>query len=424
MGNSLESLYHRFLESTGVSTDTRSIRTGDLFFALRGPNFNGNEYAAQALEKGAGFAVVDDPAYAEPSNTLLVEDSLKALQELALHHRRQFNGKVFALTGSNGKTTTKELINRVLSTKYQTIATEGNLNNHIGVPLTLLRIRKETEVAIIEMGANHVGEIANLCSIAEPEHGMITNIGEAHTETFGGIEGVFRGKTEMFAYLDKHDGTIFLNLSDPRLKPLKKKYEQVIVYPDIDVSFIEADPVIRFRMGDLTVNTQMVGAYNYQNMTAAISVGRYFKVEDETIATAIGTYVSGNHRSQVIRKGPLTIIMDGYNSNPTSMRLALESFVNVNGEKSLILADMKEVEQSDEKHRQLGEYLADHLFKQIFLIGEAMRNAVPLLPDSEWFPNADQLALHLESHPIVSGSVLIKGSRSMRLDKVLQVLEK
>ncbi|XOV92098.1 MAG: UDP-N-acetylmuramoyl-tripeptide--D-alanyl-D-alanine ligase [Bacteroidota bacterium] len=416
----MESLYTKFLESGGVSTDTRTLKPGDLYFALRGPNFNGNQYAAKAIEEGADYAIIDDKAFEGP-NTILVEDSLKALQDLARYHRDRFKGKLLALTGSNGKTTTKELLNRVLSTKYKTLATKGNLNNHIGVPLTLLEMTDETEIAIIEMGANHVGEIENLSRIADPEFGLITNIGEAHTETFGGIEGVFKGKTELFNHINKKQGTIFVNTADPRLKPFGD-LDHAICYPNEDVSFIGAEPMIRFGLGEKEIKTQTIGAYNYQNITAAICVGRYFQISDKAIAEAISTYVSGNQRSQVISKGLLKIVMDGYNANPTSMSAALESFTRLQGSKHVILGDMKEVEDSINRHRTFGKELKSLGFKTVILVGPEMKHASEQVDGSKWFETSEAAKDYLKSNPIKEGNLLIKGSRSMKMEKVLEAI--
>ncbi|MBV6640482.1 MAG: UDP-N-acetylmuramoyl-tripeptide--D-alanyl-D-alanine ligase [Cyclobacteriaceae bacterium] len=423
MANLMESLYSKFLESTGVSTDTRSIQSGNMFFALTGPNFNGNKYALQAIGNGAKYAVVDDSSFADHPQTILVENTLQALQELANHHRKHFKGKVFALTGSNGKTTTKELLVRVLTKKYSTIGTKGNLNNHIGVPLTLLSIPAETEMAVIEMGANKVGDIAELCGIADPEYGLITNIGEAHTEGFGGIEGVIRGKSELFDHLRKAGGTPFINLQDRVLNNMIKRFENPEHYPADDVKLTSANPYIKFSMGGKEVITQLIGAYNFQNIAASVSVGRYFGVDDVSIASAISDYVSSNQRSQVIERGKLKIILDAYNANPTSMQAALESFNRLNGPKHVILGDMKELENSDQRHRQFGAELNGFDFDSVCLVGPEMKHASAVMSNSEWFENVDAVQKHLVSNPIPDGNLLIKGSRSMHMEKVLEVIQ-
>ncbi len=254
-----------------------------MFFALRGPHFNANQYAKEAIAKGAKYVVVDDPEFADQSDILLTEDTLITLQQLAHHHRKVMKGAIVGLTGSNGKTTTKELLIRVLEKKYQTAGTKGNLNNHIGVPLTLLSIDPNTEMVVIEMGANKVGDIAELCAIADPNYGLITNIGEAHTEGFGGIEGVIRGKSELFDHLRKNQRTPFINLEDPILKNMAKRFQDPRTYPENDVQFLSATPFIEFQLKESTVKTQLLGAYNFQNIAAAISVGRHFEVDDQDI---------------------------------------------------------------------------------------------------------------------------------------------
>ncbi len=423
MANLMESLYSKFLESTGVSTDTRSIQSGNMFFALTGPNFNGNKYARQALENGAKYAVVDDPSFAKHPQIILADNTLSALQKLGSHHRKHFEGKVFALTGSNGKTTTKELIVRVLSRKYDTIGTKGNLNNHIGVPLTLLSIPVGTEMAVIEMGANKVGDIAELCGIADPEYGLITNIGEAHTEGFGGIDGVIRGKSELFDHLRKSGGTPFINVQDRVLNNMVKRFENPECYPAKDVSLISADPYITFSMGSREVSTQLIGAYNFQNIAAAIEVGRYFEVDEQLIADGISAYIPENQRSQVIGRGKLKIILDAYNANPTSMQAALESFTRLTGPKHVILGDMKELENSDKRHGKFGKELNSFGFDTVYLIGPEMKHASGEVPKSQWFENMEAIQQHLKSNPIHNGNLLIKGSRSMHMEKVLEVIQ-
>ncbi len=423
MANLIETLYSKFLESTGVSTDTRSLQSGNMFFALTGLNFNGNKYAIQAIDNGAKYAVVDDSTLADHPQTILVENTLQSLQKLGNHHRKHFKGKVFALTGSNGKTTTKELLVRVLAKKYSTIGTQGNLNNHIGVPLTLLSIPVDTEMAVIEMGANKVGDIAELCGIAEPKYGLITNIGEAHTEGFGGIEGVIRGKSELFDHLRKSEGTPFINLQDRVLNNMIKRFENPESYPAEDVKLISADPYIKFSMGGKEIITQLVGAYNFQNIAAAISVGRYFGVDDLSIASAISGYVSANQRSQVMERGKLKIILDAYNANPTSMQAALESFNQLTGPKHVILGDMKEVENSIQRHKQFGNELQGFDFDTVYLVGPEMKYASAEVSKSHWFENVGAAQTYLTSNPIQAGNLLIKGSRSMQMEKVLEVIQ-
>ena len=393
-----------------------------MFFALRGPYFDANQYAKEAIAKGAKYVVVDDPEFADQSDILLTEDTLITLQQLAHHHRKVMKGTIVGLTGSNGKTTTKELLIRVLEKKYQTAGTKGNLNNHIGVPLTLLSIDPNTEMVVIEMGANKVGDIAELCAIADPNYGLITNIGEAHTEGFGGIEGVIRGKSELFDHLRKNQRTPFINLEDPILKNMAKRFQDPRTYPENDVQFLSATPFIEFQLKESTVKTQLLGAYNFQNIAAAISVGRHFEVDDQDIIDAISGYAPSNQRSQVINKGSLKIIMDAYNANPTSMKAALDSFTQLEGEKHVILADMKELENSKIKHSQFGSALNDLKLDTILLLGSEMKEAASHAHGSLWFEDLEHLKDYLSSNPFSNGNLLIKGSRSMALEKVLEVI--
>ena len=393
-----------------------------MFFALRGPYFDANQYAKEAIAKGAKYVVVDDPKFADQSDILLTEDTLITLQQLAHHHRKVMKGAIVGLTGSNGKTTTKELLIRVLEKKYQTAGTKGNLNNHIGVPLTLLSIDTSTEMVVIEMGANKVGDIAELCAIADPAFGLITNIGEAHTEGFGGIEGVIRGKSELFDHLRKNQGIPFINTEDAILKNMAKRFEDTKTYPEKDVHFEGAKPFIEFQLGEHPVKTQLLGAYNFQNIAAAICVGRHFEVDDQVIVDAISSYVPSNQRSQVINKGGLQIIMDAYNANPTSMKAALDSFTQLDGEKHVILADMKELENSKIKHSQFGTALNDLKLDTILLLGPEMKEAASQANGSLWFEDIEQLKDYLNSNPFKEGNILVKGSRSMALEKVLEAI--
>lgn len=419
MENFIEYLYSKFLQSDGVSIDTRTIEKDNLFFALKGPNFDANKYASQALEKGAAFAVVDDEQYATDPRIILADDCQKALQDLAVFHRSRYKRKLLAITGSNGKTTTKELVNRVLSKQYIAHATKGNLNNHLGVPLTLLHIHPQVEVAIIEMGANHVGEIAELCRIANPNFGLITNIGEAHTEYFGGIEGVLRGKSELFDHLRKTGGKPFINEHDHRLANMAKRFINPVLFPAADLQLISADPYIKLELGGADVQTQLIGAYNFGNVAAAVAVGRAFGVSDEQIMEAIAEYAPANQRSQVVEKAGLQLIVDCYNANPTSMQAAIENLAGMSGKKSVILGDMKEVENSASKHQELGELVQSKEFDQVYLVGEEMKAAHEVVPGSRWYREiqaleADWNTLHFE------GTVLLKASRSVGLDRLVE----
>lgn len=419
MDNFIEFLYSKFLQSDGVSIDTRTLERDNLFFALSGPNFNANEYAAEALEKGASFAVVDHSEYVKDSRIILAQNSLKALQDLAIFHRSRFKRPILAITGSNGKTTTKELIHAVLSKQYVVHATPGNYNNHIGVPLTLLHIHPQVEIAVIEMGANHVGEIAQLSEMANPTHGLITNIGEAHTEYFGGIEGVLRGKSELFDHMRKTGGTALINLDDERLAPMTRRFENPVAFPSSDVKLLAADPFVRCKIGRLTCQTQLIGRYNFGNIAAAVAAGRSFSVPDEVIVESIASYLPENQRSQIIQKGSNQIILDAYNANPTSMRAALESLAALPGKKMAILGDMSEVENPEDKHAEIGVLLGNLGIEEVLLCGPLMKHAQE---HGTWFSERADLFEYLSRNTSRDRHILIKASRSMKLEETLEYL--
>lgn len=346
---SIESLYTVYKQSTGVSTDTRKIEKGNLFFALKGPNFNANSFAAKALDMGASAVVIDEEEFAVAGDAryVLVDDVLVALQQLANHHRKQLDIPFLAITGSNGKTTTKELINAVLAKKYKTYATVGNLNNHIGVPLTLLAMDETTEIGIVEMGANKIGDIAALCEIAEPTHGLITNIGRAHLEGFGGFEGVLRAKTELYQFLISHKGKIFVNSQNQVLANMIKRMDDPITYPSkgdfYHCELVAANPFVTFKLAKGSIHeTKMLGGYNFENIATALTVGVFFGVEENIAATAICAYTPGNMRSQLIEKRSNLIVLDAYNANPSSMEQAIRTFGKMTGKphKMVILGDM------------------------------------------------------------------------------------
>ncbi|MEO6187880.1 MAG: UDP-N-acetylmuramoyl-tripeptide--D-alanyl-D-alanine ligase, partial [Ginsengibacter sp.] len=362
----LEDIYRIYKRNPSVQTDTRKLKEGDLFMALKGPNFNGNEFVRLALDQGAAFAIVDEALPFTDDRLIKTENVLLTLQELSKYHRLvlerdggERSPSFLAITGSNGKTTTKELINKVLSTKYKTYATRGNLNNHIGVPLTILEIRPDVEIAVIEMGANHLGEIAGYCEYAMPTHGMITNCGKAHLEGFGSVENVKKGKGELFQYLRAHDRTVFVNADDASVVSLASGIEKSIFYgsngKNVSGVILESDPFIQVSINSSTpfsFRTNLVGNYNFSNLLAAVSIGRYFKVEDKTIKEAIESYFPTNSRSQLLQLGSNLIISDTYNANPGSMKAAIENFAAMNGDKKiLMLGSMKELgDQSDEEH--------------------------------------------------------------------------
>lgn len=423
------SLYQLYLQSRKVSTDTRQIESNAIFFALKGPTFNANAFAEEALKKGASYAVVDDATYATDQRIIVVKDTLLALQDLARHHRRQLTIPVIGLTGSNGKTTSKELLNAVLRKKFKTFATKGNLNNHIGVPLTLLSIDSSIELAIVEMGANHLGEIALLSSIALPTHGFITNIGKAHIGTFGGFENIIRGKSELYQHLIQEKGTVFINSQNPILSNMAKRFSHPVMYPAkgdyYACELVEANPFLVIKTEeDAIIKTQMIGAYNFENIATALCIGKYFGVEAAKANEGIAEYVAGNMRSQVITKGTNTIILDAYNANPSSMAAAIENLAGMKAEnKVAIVGDMFELEEEAEKeHRLMGELLSAKQFAQVYLCGLLMKSASQAMPQALYFETRDLLIAHLQKNPLENTTILIKASRGMGLEKCVDVL--
>jgi UDP-N-acetylmuramoyl-tripeptide--D-alanyl-D-alanine ligase len=422
----IEQLYKLFLQFPTISTDTRKITKDCLFFALKGDNFNGNSYAKQALEKGAAFAIVDEKEYANENHIILVDDTLKSLQELASFHRKQSKAKVISLTGSNGKTTTKELINAVLSTNYKTIATVGNLNNHIGVPLTLLSIKEDTEIAIVEMGANHQKEIEFLCQIVEPDYGYITNFGKAHLEGFGGLEGVIKGKSELYDFLFQHNSFIFFNADDviqlSKLNSYLKKFgfsqnnSQYYI-----IKLISANPFVKIEFENYTINSKLIGAYNFVNCCAAIVIGKYFNVSLENIKKGIESYVPANNRSQIMEKNGHQIILDAYNANPSSMKVALENFNHLNvSPKIAFLGDMFELgETASEEHQAIADLASSMNFDDTFFIG---KNFVKTKNKQKTFKTFEDLASYLKANPLQKSNLFIKGSRGMALERILELL--
>ncbi len=450
-------LYEIFLESSGVSTDTRHVNENELFFALKGGNFDGNKFAYQALEKGASYVVVDDatviPSFDEHDQNklayknkyLLVENVLQSLQKLANFHRKQFTIPFIGITGSNGKTTTKELVRSVLSQKFKTYATEGNLNNHIGVPLTILRIPKHTEIAIIEMGANKVGDIEELCSIAEPTYGMITNIGNAHLEGFGGYEGVLRGKTELYLSLIKNNGTVFMNSNDSVLMNMEKRFEtgKVIKYgtPNTESSIenyysatlSKSVPVIIYKDEENnTIQTQLTGAYNFPNILAALAFGKFFGLSTSQMNKGIADYLPKNNRSQIEERTETknTLLLDAYNANPDSMKAALlhlEAMPKNGKQKIAILADMFELgKESFIKHKEVLGLALQLKIDKIIVCGKDFQkakmtgNIVSSLILS--FADKKELADYLQKNPVKESIILLKGSRGMGLETVVELL--
>ncbi|SNS96629.1 UDP-N-acetylmuramoyl-tripeptide--D-alanyl-D-alanine ligase [Ekhidna lutea] len=414
MGDFIEFLYSRFLLSDGVSIDTRTIEKGNLFFAISGPNFNANKFAEEALAKGASYVVVDDKAFCTDDRIIYAEDCLKSLQNLAVFHRDRFKRPVLGITGSNGKTTTKELITRVLSKKYTVHATKGNYNNHIGVPLTLLHIHPQVEIAVIEMGANHVGEIAMLCEMAKPTHGLITNIGHAHTEGFGGFEGVIRGKSELFDYLRKSNGQVLINTDDEVLSNMAKRFQNPGIFPSKDLDLTETAPTLEISLGGKTKSTQLIGKYNFSNIAAAVCVGRVFDVTDDEILESIASYVPDNSRSQVINKNGVTIILDAYNANPDSMKAALENLAEYGVETIAVLGDMNELDNPDDAHHELLAIAKELGISDIYTIGDKIGK----VSKANHFASKEALVKALKATKLKGKTVLLKASRSIKLETI------
>ncbi|NMM47178.1 UDP-N-acetylmuramoyl-tripeptide--D-alanyl-D-alanine ligase [Marinigracilibium pacificum] len=421
-----QKLYELFLNCpNGVGTDTRKDLSGQMFFALKGPNFNANKLALEAIKKGASFAVVDDEKYADNDKIFLVEDGLLALQDLARYHRKTWDFPVLGITGSNGKTTSKELIREALSAKFNVWATQGNLNNHIGVPLTILNCPKETDFAIIEMGANKIGDISELTSIALPDYGLITNIGKAHTEGFGGFEGVIRGKSELYQHLIETNGVVFINSTDEILSNMAKRFVNPIMYPAkgdyFECNFIEANPFVEYQPENMEIQTsKMLGSYNFINISAALCIARYFKVELSEACTKINNYEPKNNRSQIIKGKTNTVIMDAYNANPSSMAAALENLKAMPAKsKAAILGDMNELgETSQNEHLKIGEWLNNNGIQNVFFVGEKMSEAKATMQSAGSYKTVDDLIQYLQDNPISNSLILVKASRSIGLEKL------
>lgn len=425
----IEALYQLFLESGKISTDTRQISEGSIFFALRGDKFNANEFASQALEKGASYCVIDDERFAADNRCILVKDVLVTLQDLARHHRSKLSIPVVGLTGSNGKTTSKELVHAVLSKKYKTYATKGNLNNHIGVPLTLLAIDQSYEMAVVEMGANHLGEIALLSSIANPTHGFITNIGKAHIGTFGGFENIIRGKSELYQHLITSGGTVFINSKNEILANMAKRFKNPYFYPAkgdyYHAELIDADPFIRFKSENgAEVQTQLMGAYNFENIAAALCIGKFFGVDAHAANQAVAEYVPANMRSQIVKKGTNTVILDAYNANPSSMEAAINNLAAMKAEKKVaILGDMFELEdEAVKEHQRVGELVKSKNFAAVYLCGKLMKTAKEVFPQSYHFETKQELLEALKRNPISDATILVKASRGIGLETVVEYL--
>ncbi|MBU2938443.1 UDP-N-acetylmuramoyl-tripeptide--D-alanyl-D-alanine ligase [Lacinutrix sp. C3R15] len=420
-------LHKLFLQSNKVSTDTRKIEKDSIFFALKGDNFNGNTFAAQALENGAKYVVIDQVAFHTNNQTILVKNTLKTLQELATYHRNYLKVKIIALTGSNGKTTTKELINATLSQKYKTVATIGNLNNHIGVPLTLLSMSTNTEIGIVEMGANHLHEIEFLCKITQPDYGYITNFGKAHLEGFGSTEGVIQGKTELYHYLIANNKHIFFNADDSVQANKLNGYIKKSGFSQsnkeyYNISLIEANPFVTYKIEDTTITSNLIGAYNFTNLSAASTIAKYFNISLESIKTGIENYTPKNNRSQIITIKNNKVILDAYNANPTSMLAALTNFSNLkDNNKAVILGDMFELgNESKKEHQNIAQLVIDLDFDIVYLVGENFyktetpSNKVKKYKSFEDFKNSFTKPKNT--------TLLIKGSRGMALERTLDFM--
>ena len=420
-------LHQKYLTCSSVSIDTRKIEPGALFFALKGEKFDANTFAAKALENGAAYVVMDNADYAVDQRCIVVENTLQALQELALYHRRTLRIPFIGIGGSNGKTTTKELVNRVLSKKYKTFATPGNYNNYIGVPLTILSLPRETELAIIELGANQKGDIKELVMICEPGIGLITNIGKSHLEGFGGLQGVRDGEGELYDFLVETKGQIFVNQEDPTLTEMLEERQANAEYVQpyrTDVELLESNPNVIYQQNGNRIETHLMGDYNFINMRAAMTLGSFFGVPEKEIHEAIAGYVAENNRSQIIEKGTNTIWLDAYNANPSSMGAALKNFEALKaGKKLVILGDMFELgDEGPLEHEVMGKLISECHFDYVLLAGPLMQNALKYLPRAYYFPDKFGLHVWLEEHPMTDTHYLIKGSRGMGLESTLGMI--
>ncbi len=427
----LEKIYQIFCQKKFISTDSRNVEKESIFFALKGERFNGNRFAKDALDKGASFAIIDEEEFQTSNQTILVTDVITTLTNLARFHREKLGIPILAITGTNGKTTTKELIAAVLSKKFKVSSTQGNLNNHIGVPLTLLKMNQETEFGIVEMGANHPGEIAQLCKIADPDYGIITNIGKAHLEGFGSFEGVKKTKSELYQYLGAKNGIVFYNKDNEILNELVQHVENKITYgsknADLTGELIQSPPFVNgkanFKKGLLYLNSNLIGDYNFENIMGAACIGNYFEVDPLKIQQAIKEYHPENNRSQLIEKNGRKIIMDAYNANPTSMQASIKSFLTTTpGLKTFILGDMLELgEYSIQEHQNILEILKNNSSDQVFLIGSNFSKVADKF-HYQSFNNVSQFCEYLINNKNLTNNILIKGSRGIQLEKVLEYL--
>ncbi|MBQ9640018.1 MAG: UDP-N-acetylmuramoyl-tripeptide--D-alanyl-D-alanine ligase [Bacteroidaceae bacterium] len=434
----IQDLYTRFLAHPVVTTDSRDVPTGSLFFALRGETFDGNQYAAASLEKGAAYAVVDDPSVATSDRMILVENVLHTLQQLASYHRQQLSTTIIGITGTNGKTTTKELIAAVLRQKYNVLYTQGNFNNHIGVPKTLLQLTADHEMAVIEMGANHPGEIKTLVEIVQPDYGIITNVGKAHLLGFGSFEGVIKTKGELYDYLRDNAGTVFINNDNPHLAAISHDLQLVKYghWPADDLlvqgELLECNPFVHFRWNGHDVQTHLIGSYNLDNLLAAACIGTFFTVPASDICTALGQYTPSNNRSQLTVTASNRLVVDAYNANPTSMAAALDNFQHIQAShKMAILGDMKELGSvSLDEHRRILSTLLHSDFEQVWLVGEEFQKAVNATdsqpsanaPTLRLFADVEAVKTYLQTDKPQGFTILVKGSNSTKLVQLVDHL--
>lgn len=431
----VKDLYSIFQFHPNIITDSRKELKNSIFFALKGEKFNGNEFAGMAIDHGCSYAIIDEKKYQKDLRFIIVDSVLETLQDLAKYHRSKLNIPVIGITGTNGKTTTKELIKSILSKKYNTLATTGNLNNHIGVPLTLLSITKETEIAIIEMGANHIGEIAELCEMAQPYFGLITNIGKAHLEGFGSISGIIEAKKALYDYLENHSGVAFVNDTDETLKSLSENIPQITYgcsqNADFKGKLIESNPflIMEWDIGNTKIfgnriQTKIIGDYNFENIMASIAIGSFFNVPVRDIKDALESFESTENRSQFLNTETNTVILDAYNANPTSMNTSILNFSRMaSSEKVAIIGDMFELgKESSAEHQIIIDLLKEQPFKQVILVGSAFSSLAKKTSSFLYFKDVEQAYSYLKENPIINSSVLVKGSRGVRLEKIVELL--
>ena len=431
----IERIYEAFRQGGRVTTDSRDIQAGDIFIALKGENHDGNRFAEKAVADGAAYAVVDEAEHADGERRLLVEDGLRFLQQLARHHRRQLAIPVLGITGTNGKTTTKELCHAVLSKKYRTAATKGNLNNHIGVPLTLLGMTEETEFAIVEMGANHPGEIKTLCDIAEPDYGIITNIGRAHLEGLGSEENIVRTKRALYEAVNARQGTLFVNGRDsllmtqasallPPAKMVTYGTDGCSANGEIAQSIPFLVYTLKTKRGHLYVRTKLIGGYNFDNAMAATAVGTYFDIDPLDIQAAIEAYAPSNMRSQLVKTGRNTLILDAYNANPSSMRAAIDNFGEMKAERKIVIAgEMRELgPETESAHREVLEQITRLAIPTVYTVGKAFEAVAADFPNVTGFEDTDALIDFLKRHPVSGSFLLVKGSRGNKLERIVEFL--